>query len=104
MTHIHEVLDRHLKRLRGFANVLNVAIGTKFRNGKDTGIPAIVLYVSKKKPCNMLTLGELIPVMVEDIDTDVVELSSDDYVLGDTDPSKLSPEIQKRISNGVKNE
>jgi hypothetical protein len=104
MTDIHEVLDKHLKRLREFSNVLNVAIGTKFVNGKDTGIPAIVVYVSKKKPSNMLSLGELIPVMVENIDTDVVELSTDDYVLGDTKASKLHPFIQKRIAGGIQNE
>jgi hypothetical protein len=104
MTDIHEVLDKHLKRLREFSNVLNVAIGTKFVNGRDTGIPAIVVYVSKKKPCNMLSLGELIPVMVEDVDTDVIELSTDDYVLGNTNPSKLNPAVQRRIAGGVRNE
>ncbi len=104
MSKLDEVLDRHWQELRKRKGVLNVSVGNKFKDGKDTGRKAIVVYVAEKKPLNALAALEVIPSEIEGCETDVVELSTKDYVLGDTEPSKKSPKIQRRIAGGVRKE
>lgn len=98
---ISEVLERH-PELRSLPNVLNVAIATKWIDGRDTGIPSIVVYVAKKKSLRALKKVDRVPSKIEGVPVDVIELSSPDFKLGDTAPSRLPPQIQKRIAGGVK--
>lgn len=70
-----EVLDRHWQELLVKANVLNLAVATKFKNGQDTGIKAIVVYVTKKVSEAELTAEHLIPQELEGVPTDVVEFA-----------------------------
>ncbi len=53
--------------------VTGVSVGTKKVKGKDTGELAIVVYVAKKKEEKDLAKSEIIPGMVDEIKTDVVE-------------------------------
>jgi len=96
-----EVLERHLE-LRSLPNVLNVATASKWIDGKDTGIPSIVVYVAKKKSLRALKKVDRVPSEVEGVPVDVIELSSPDFTLGDTATSRLPPIAQRRISGGVK--
>ena len=98
---VDEVLKRSYGELRGLPNVLNVAVGSKIVDGEDTGKPCIVIYVSKKVKPRMLSASEVVPVKLEGVCTDVVELKAD-YTLGDTGVSRKSPEAQRRIAGGVK--
>jgi hypothetical protein len=98
--HLHKILDKHFERIRKVA--LNANIGDEITNGIKTGRRAIVAYVSKKKKLGELKKEERLPDMIEGVPVDVVELSSDDYELGDTAPSHLKPKEQKRIASGVK--
>jgi hypothetical protein len=100
-TNLIEVLKRH-PELRFLSNVLNVGIATKWKDGRDTGTPSIVVYVSTKKSLRSLKKAERIPSEIEGIPVDVIELSTNDYKLSDTKPSRLPLEAQKRIAGGVK--
>jgi hypothetical protein len=96
-----EILERHFDRLRKYANVLNINIGNEIKNGVETGQRAIIVYVSKKKMISQLKKKERLPDSIENIPIDVIEFSPD-YEMGDTAPSQLKPEEQKRIAGGVK--
>ena len=98
---VDEVLEKRFKELRELPNVLNVAAGTKIVGGRDTGKPCIVLYVSRKVEARTLNLGEMVPLTVEGVQTDVVELKAD-YELGDTGVSRKPPSVQRRVAGGVK--
>jgi len=100
-TKISEILERH-PELRTLPNVLNVAIATKWIDGRDTGIPSIVVYVAKKKSLRALKTVDRVPSKIDGVPIDVIELSSPDFKLGDTTPSRLPPEVQRRIAGGVK--
>lgn len=96
-----KVLDGH-PELRDIPGVLNVAVATKWKGGKDTGEPSIVVYVFRKMKLSELKAAEIIPSEIEGVPVDVIELSSPDFKLGDTAPSRLPPEVQRRIVGGVK--
>ena len=98
-----EVLERRHRELRGLRNVLNVAVGTKKVKGVDTGKPCIVVYVSEKLKPRMLGAGEQVPLTLEGVVTDVVELKAD-YHLGQTGVSRKPPAAQRRIAGGVRRE
>jgi hypothetical protein len=91
-----EILNHHWERLLQFPNVLNTAIGTKFKNGEDTQIPAIVVYVSKKVREVELAAQNIIPKELEGIPTDVVEFAPKTWTAGRTSVSELPPEEQRR--------
>lgn len=92
----HRVLDHHWQRLLEFPNVLNTAVGTKIKNGQDTKIPAIVVYVSKKVGEAELAAEYIIPKEVEGVPTDVVELAPTTWKAGKTSVSQLHPEEQRK--------
>ena len=100
MDKIDEIINKTYKILRHYKNVLNIAKGTKWTNGKDTGEPCIVVYVKKKQ--KRISPKHKIPEVIEGVKTDVIELSTKDFKMGKTKVSKLPPEIQKRIAGGVK--
>ena len=101
---IAETLEKHFDKLRKMKNVLNLGMGTKFTNGRDTGRPSIIVFVAKKQPLIQLNPEDVIPQFLDEVYVDVVELSTTDYELGHTNPSRLSPSIQRKIASGVKNE
>jgi len=89
-----EVLSRHWEELKARNGYLNSAIGTKFKNGIDTGIKAIVVYVKHKQSCAELPESECIPTEIEGVPTDVVELNPQGWVAGRTSVSELHPADQ----------
>jgi C1A family cysteine protease len=92
-----EVISRHLEELKRKANYLNVTVGTKFKDGKDTGQPAIVVYVEKKMALGDLTAEHLVPKEIEGFLTDVVELAPKTWKAGQTAISQLHPEQQRHM-------
>ena len=91
-----EVLNRHWQELKARQNYLNSTIGYKIKDGKDTGIRAIVVYVKKKQPCAELAASECIPTEIEGVPTDVQELAPTGWVAGRIDISEMNPAEQVR--------
>ena len=74
-----------------------MALGTKFKDGKDTGVPAIVVYVSRKVAAEYLFAEHLIPIDIEGVPTDVVEFAPTTWKAGKTAVSEKHPLEQKRL-------
>lgn len=93
-------------------HALNAGIGTKWTGGIDTGLPCITLFVDEKVPkdpeeakklgLEPLKPEHIAPQKIEGVPVDVVELSTEDYKLGVTEPSRRSPKIQRRIAGGIR--
>ena len=100
-----KVLGRHWEELRRRKNVINVALHTKIKDGKDTGTPAIVVYVTKKVAAVELSAEHLVPPEIEGVPTDVIELPSTGITtFGETEISKLHPAEQiKRLGANAGN-
>jgi hypothetical protein len=97
-----DTLERSHSHLIKLPRVLNTRIGTKIKDGADTGIPCITVIVSEKIEESLLALEEIIPKFIECFPTDVIELKPDTWVAGKTKTSELTPEIQRRIASGVR--
>lgn len=69
-----EIKNAHRDRLLSYPNVTGVGIGRKIRDGKDTGVAAIKVYVSKK--VKELEPAERIPESLDGVPTDVEVLSN----------------------------
>lgn len=91
-----EILGHHWQQLLQFPNVLNTAVGTKFKNGQDTKVPAIVVYVSKKVREVDLAPQDIIPKELEGVPTDVMEFAPKTWTTGKTSISQLHPEEQRK--------
>lgn len=71
---IQEVKERHKSRLLSKANVVGVGVGYKFRRGRRTDAVCVVALVRVKRPRGQLSERDLVPVQLEGIATDVVEV------------------------------
>jgi len=76
------LVSQHFEWLTRSENIHSLAVDWKTVRGKVTDRPALIFYVSEKKPVEKLTPKEEIPGQVKDdarkcmIDTDVVEMKS----------------------------
>jgi hypothetical protein len=55
-------------------HVVGVGIGVKIKDGKPTGKPALITYVTSKKPLSTLDADDVIPETVDGVETDVIEI------------------------------
>jgi len=55
-------------------NIVYISEGKKIVDGKDTGRPAVVVGVVKKKPLSQLSKREIIPKKINGVETDVIEV------------------------------
>jgi hypothetical protein len=69
-----EVKAKQLEKLLVMKNVVGVGIGAKLRKGRPTGDFAIRLYVSQKLPRDEVGKDNLLPTVLDNIITDVVEI------------------------------
>jgi len=67
---LREQVTRNFLRRR---NVLACGVGFKIKGGQETGIPSVVVSVVRKQPPSVLPLSDLIPPLVDNVPTDVVE-------------------------------
>jgi len=56
------------------ANVVGMGVGVKWKNGRPTGEPALVVLVTHKVPKEQLGESDLIPLKLEDMQTDVLAI------------------------------
>ncbi len=73
---LHTVRTMYQKWLMSKANVVGVGIGTQKRQGKDTGVPALVVMVGKKIPRGQLSAEDLIPTEIDGVPVDVQEVGT----------------------------
>ena len=68
--------NKIVKELLAKKNVVSVGRGHKKVDGKDTGVPCIVVGVQKKLPLSELKTKDVIPLSVgnEETVTDVIEM------------------------------
>jgi len=112
MTDPKDVLSQHFKELMKLPHALNTGISTKWMGGIDTKIPCITLFVDKKVPkdpkkakklgLEPLKPDQIAPQKIDGVPVDVVELSTEDWVLGETEVSQRPPDIQRKIAGGVR--
>lgn len=53
-------------------NVVGVAAGVKWKDGKPTGEPAVLVLVTHKLPKDQVTRSDLVPTKVQEMQTDVL--------------------------------
>lgn len=70
---IKQVIEKSRAYLLSLPNVVGVGEGFKIKDGVNTGERCIVVSVTKKLPMIQLNINELIPAMVLDVITDVVQ-------------------------------
>jgi len=99
---INKVLDKNLKRLRAYPNVLSLRVGEKWEDNQRTGKQSITIFVSKKLPLAMMSPLDVLPKEIDGILIDVVELATKDWKVGKTSVSDLPPETQRRMASGVR--
>ena len=94
-----EIITRHLDELKAKQNYLNVNIGNKVKNGVDTGVKSIIVYVAKKQPCVEMAPSECLPTEIEGVPVDVQEINppAGTWVAGKTPISELHPLDQKNM-------
>lgn len=66
--------ERHTKELMSLGNVVGVGVGRKTEGGKRLRRWAILIYVRKKVPASELDPKDKIPVEINGIPTDVIEI------------------------------
>ena len=113
MNDVEKLIERCYAQWKSWYGVLSIRTSTKFVKGEDTGVPCITFYVIKKENKTLiatynnitsLNLPMNVPKEINGMLTDVVELSTPDYVLGTTSVSNQSPDEQKRKASGVRKE
>jgi len=65
--------ERALRRLHGVGRFAAIGYGEKLRNGKQTGMRAIVVGVPVKKPPSAMATGDLIPKELDGLKVDVIQ-------------------------------
>lgn len=71
---ISKVLKRSETKLLQKSNVVGVGIGEKMKDGKRTGRTCLKVYVEKKVAKGKLSKGDLVPPLISQVETDVVEV------------------------------
>jgi hypothetical protein len=77
-------------------NVLGFGAGVKWKNGRPTGEPALLVLVTHKLEKAQLSTTDLVPAKVQDMQTDVLAIGYP--VAGGGEPTAVAPQtLAKRI-------
>jgi hypothetical protein len=71
---IAKVLKRSEARLLEKSHVVGLGIGEKIKNGRRTGRMSLKVYVEKKIAKERLRKADLVPALISEVETDVVEV------------------------------
>lgn len=74
MLKIERALAKHLPDLLGLPNVVGAGKGYKSVRGQTTRTPAVVVLVKEKLPVSKLQRGAKVPRVLDEVDTDVLEV------------------------------
>jgi len=84
------------------SNVLGVGAGIKWKDGKPTGEPALLVLVSQKLPKEAISKKDLIPAKLQDVQTDVLAIGNVFATADGGDPDEdPPPPIDQRASAQV---
>lgn len=72
MSNLNDIVDAHSDRLIDKKNVVGVAVGNKYVDGKDTGEQAILVFVEQKEAQEKLAPKDMIEKQINGVRTDVV--------------------------------
>src|SRR4051812_9396257 len=75
-THIDEILAKHGPILAELPGVVEVWAGFKFRKGRLTNVPAVIVSVLTKRPVSKLKKADLLPKNLDGVPVDVVPASA----------------------------
>ncbi|SES22229.1 hypothetical protein [Salipaludibacillus aurantiacus] len=82
-------------------NVVGVGVGVKLKDGKPTGKPALVTFVTSKKPLESLDKEDVVPEEVDGVETDVVEIGMPTVQIGleegNTDTLRTLPSNELKV-------
>ncbi|MGI9861416.1 hypothetical protein SDD30_08540 [Moorella naiadis] len=84
MHRIEKALSRHQLDLMSLPNVVGVGKGYKSVRGEVTKKPALIVLVEKKLPANRLERGARVPQVLDEAETDILEVG-ELRLLGRTD-------------------
>ncbi len=70
---VRSALNRNKKDLLKKKNVVGMGLGLKIRQGEETEDLALVVFVAEKIPLAQLADEDVVPRIVDDVETDVVE-------------------------------
>lgn len=73
MEKVNKLAFEYRDGLMNKTNVVGVGVGYKIKDGKDTGVPSIIVFVEKKIPKKDLVRSQIIPEKLEETYTDVIE-------------------------------
>ena len=74
MDRVKRILRYHRRKLMTMDNVVGTGMGYKIINGKTTNQPAVLVLVKKKLPESKLRSRQVIPKMLNEVVTDVIEV------------------------------
>lgn len=94
-------LKKRWQELLSRDDILNVSVANKIKDGKDTGIPAVVVFVRKKRPVGEIPPTQILPHQLENTPIDVIELAPSTWKPGKTSMNTVHPEVQRRLAGGV---
>jgi hypothetical protein len=58
------------------SNVVGMGVGMKWKNGQPTGDPALIVLVSQKLDKSQLAKSEMVPLKLQDMQTDVLAIGT----------------------------
>jgi hypothetical protein len=88
MERIRKSLRYHRKKLMSMENVVGMGMGYKIINGETTNQPAVMVLVKKKLPESKLRSRQVIPKMLNEIVTDVIEVGEVRLLADRTDKAR----------------
>ncbi|MDD4335104.1 MAG: hypothetical protein PHY77_05815 [Desulfotomaculaceae bacterium] len=74
MERYFKALQKSRGKILSLKNVVGVGVGYKYKREKDTGEPAIIVYVEKKLPPVDMSRKVMVPPHIDGMETDVVEI------------------------------
>jgi hypothetical protein len=67
-------INELLNPLKPLSNVVGVASGVKWSDGKPTGKPAVIVLVSQKLEESQIDSAEMVPKEIDGVQTDVLSI------------------------------
>lgn len=89
-----DAAEEQMPDQRPRANLVGMAAGVKWKNGKPTGEPALLFLVTQKIEKGQLASGDMLPAKVADMQTDVMAVG---YPTAGDEPAAGAETLTKRV-------
>jgi len=71
---VADVRSRHESELLRYPHVIGISEGVRTKQGKPTGEHCLIVFVDQKIPADQLNQNEILPMEIEGVPLDVVEV------------------------------